>query len=273
MSPKMSRTLSILIGLGIGAMTASAWAAPCSSVISTCGCTLLDAGKNYTLNKDLATTGTCLRVAAGNIAIDLNHHTIKGNGTGSGITDLHSGCDAGPSHVLIANGTIQNFGDGICFDGISQVTVSNMTVKNNGLKGSGECFYQDGIDLLCGGSMVTDTVADHNDNNGILMLGEGNTVANSHADNNSIGMFFHTPNGNIINGEASFNSGAGFFLWGANFSVAGSTTNKNGNFQTLDAGIYVDCPSTLFDNQAKNNNGPNVNANGSGCVFLETPTN
>jgi len=80
----ISATLLMLVAVGV------ANAQNCSSSIQACGCTINSAG-TYTVDSDLNATqgltsrGGCIDVAATNVKLLTNGHSITGAGTGTGI--------------------------------------------------------------------------------------------------------------------------------------------------------------------------------------------
>lgn len=69
------------------------------------------------LNNDLVCAGNALLVGGDDITIDLNGHTLAGNGTGSGIT-------VSPSHrVTIFGGSVRGFQSGIFVNGSTDVLI------------------------------------------------------------------------------------------------------------------------------------------------------
>jgi hypothetical protein len=108
--------------------------------LSACG-TIAEPG-NYVVTEDLSSNGSCFVLTSNGtntgtptngVSIDLQKHTITGDGkTGSAITDLGTGS----SHTVVVNGTIKNFDTGISLtEGEasygSQVTIDNLTSSGN----------------------------------------------------------------------------------------------------------------------------------------------
>jgi hypothetical protein len=138
-----------ILVLGIGA-TAPGQAAP-PTPISACPYTITAAG-NYVVPKNLTASGNCINITTGQVVIDLQGHSITGNGT-SGV-----GIMGGADHIVVTNGTIAKFYDGIYFVDSFHV-ISQMTIQKN---------IQYGIHLDSYYSTVTDTVASANGSIGIL---------------------------------------------------------------------------------------------------------
>jgi hypothetical protein len=119
-------TLVALSLLGIGA-PALAWAvAP--TPISACPYTIAASG-NYVVTRDLTATGTCISIdPVGGIALDLQGHSITGNGTGYGIVCLSDTYSC--TNNVIANGTVSRFAGGMVIQGHSNA-VANVTSQQN----------------------------------------------------------------------------------------------------------------------------------------------
>jgi len=112
----------VLFGIGAAASTEAAPPTP----ISACPYTITAPG-NYAVTRDLTASGDCIITAANNITIDLQGHTISGNGVGIGIGNRG---DIGYLRLIIANGTVRKFDNGI--SSLSRfTTIANMTVRDN----------------------------------------------------------------------------------------------------------------------------------------------
>jgi len=105
---------------------------------------------SYVLVTDVQMTqsGACIEITASNVTLDLNGHSIIGNGANDSIAILANG---GPDNITIKDGIIQNFANGIfagegsqitgiTMNGIEQqglVTGENSIIQNNVLDGVG----------------------------------------------------------------------------------------------------------------------------------------
>src|SRR3989337_3267863 len=205
---------------GVYVTEASAGVSP----ISTCQ-TIMSSG-SYELTQNLNHDGTtpaigCLEVDADNVTIDLKGFTITGSNTDTGIITL------GPRNgIVIRNGTIRDFGDGI------------------GLGGD-HC-------------RVEWVIAFSNDNDGIELARDNWDVNNNIANDNGDNGIVTDPNSTIRNNIANDNVTDGI-LAGPTNKILYNTANGNGN-----NGIGVLCPSNLVGNIAQNN-GTNLNQVGAGC--------
>ena len=75
-------------------------------MISACG--PVSAPGTYTVTKDITAppSTNCITITGSGVAIDLQGHTISGSGFSSGVI-------GGPSHIIVANGTITGFNQNI----------------------------------------------------------------------------------------------------------------------------------------------------------------
>jgi parallel beta-helix repeat protein len=184
-----------------------------AAVTNIDSCRTITQSGSYRLIKNLQAEGDCLIVAADFVTIDLNGHTIAGNGTGRGVTDL----DQERHGIVVRNGTITNFrsegvpGGVILRRSIGSV-VERLRVINNDV----------GIEVGRG-SIVSGNIASGN-RVGILALQEGNTVTGNVATDNDFGIEIRCPN-----------------------NVIGNTMTNN-KTQNLATGLRSDC--NLRDNVA-----------------------
>src|ERR1700731_2816573 len=93
-------------------------------------CATISTPGNFVLTKNLTASGDCLTLTSSKINIDLNGHSISGDGTGNGIVGNNL------TNIVINDGTIKHFDTGIkltissgCCAG--NETIQNMTVSNN----------------------------------------------------------------------------------------------------------------------------------------------
>jgi nitrous oxidase accessory protein NosD len=114
----MRRLITLLAVVALGIAIAPATPASADDVV--CGETI---HTSITLTSDLTCHGTALRITIDqNLTVDLNGHSIIGDGTGAGI-DL-----ASTGHIVIENGSIKGFDTGVDLVDLSPVTLSGLTV-------------------------------------------------------------------------------------------------------------------------------------------------
>ena len=236
----MDRTETLsLIGTWVVALlltlTNLASAAPkptsCTPSISSCGCTVTQAG-TFTVAEDLNASqgltknGNCLEVSADHVILDLMGHAIIGNGAGIGILIQNSGHDttvqgtdsSEPTAQAIINTwkigleddannvTIElfrqiggnvfnqhgNAGDGVLIQNASGVTVANFNASFNG---------GTGVNIQGGGNnrvMNCDSIS--NAGNGFIVASSNvNTISNCSINANAgYGVWLNVANQNQI---------------------------------------------------------------------------
>ena len=171
------------------------------SPISTCQ-TIMSSG-SYELTQNLNHDGTnppngCLEVDADNVTIDLKGFTITGSNTDVGIGSVGS-----QDGIVIRNGTIRGFTDGIDLD-IENCQIEWMIVISNN---------DDGM-ALANDCIVSNNIVNDNNSTG-LIVGVGSTLSNNIANNNGgIGMNITCPS-NLVGNTAQGNLGSNLVQIGA----------------------------------------------------------
>lgn len=202
-------------------------------VISSCQ-TIAQPG-SYVLNKNLTAAGDCIVIASHFVTLDLAGFVVSGNGTGMGIQETVSVPFPGYHGVVVRNGAVTNFSDGLHFLNSVGVTVDHVNASfntNNGVQ-------------LTQRAVVTGSRADENGGAGIMVgigssLG-GNTVGHNHgsgivADEGAI----------IVNNEARNNGQDGIFMDCPGAAIANTAGNNLGtNLLPLNGSCTTDHNSTL----------------------------
>jgi hypothetical protein len=166
-----------ILALGIGATAPHAWAAT-PITIPACPYTITASG-TYILTKNLTVVGSCITIAAPGVdyvAIDLQGHSITGDGTGGGIGGFGN-------HVIITNGTVQRFSTGIALAGNFNTAMQMTVSQNTGPGRSDFPIGNDGLVLFGQYNAVTDSLATQNARGGIY-VGDYSLVNDSSANNN-----------------------------------------------------------------------------------------
>src|SRR5216684_4313925 len=213
-------TLVALVGLSLGVMVPAASAAFVGTEITACSNTPILVAGNFFLKKNLTATGTdCIRVEHSNVAIDMNGHTITGDGAHRGITDNGVFVDS----VAIANGKIKDFDEGIDFFGCCSselITIEKVDVSNN--KGTGIV-----IEGCC--NSITDVKANGDGDDGIFIDDAFNVFNKIQAnDNTENGIFMTSSSNSLANIKASGNTFAGTDLTGDDNQATNVTADNNG---------------------------------------------
>src|SRR5262245_49354307 len=78
----------LLIAVGLGFAPA-----PASAATVLTGCATINTAGEYVLDDDITVAGGCFEIAADNVSLDFQGHTITGNGSDNGIeaTGVRSG--------------------------------------------------------------------------------------------------------------------------------------------------------------------------------------
>lgn len=292
--------VAILV-LGI-VTTAPAEAAP-PTPISACPYTMTSPG-NYVVTTNLAATGTCITIRGRNFGLDLQGHTITGNGQGYGIVCL-TGEGVVCNTNVVANGTVTHFSTGLFLDG-NYNTVAQITAKQNTSEG---IFLEGDV-----GNVITGSLATNNTGTGILSQGSQNDVASTIvSDSQSNNNAFHgiagvglvnnsTENDNkgwgifngitVINSTAKGNGAGGIFVstfpylphlvtvvidsttsgnGGDGIDSSGNVINSTAN-NNANGGIRLHCPVSAYGNMAVNNPGGNISPTDNTCVLLDNKT-
>jgi Right handed beta helix region len=249
----------------MGAMAGTAWAAA-PTPISVCPYTITAPG-NYMLAKNLTSPGSCIAIQAANVAIDLQGHTITGNGTGSGITAAQF------DNLVIANGTVQNFSLAILVNLSRSVTISRMTIQKNA--GTGIALFSAtvfgskiddnaGIGIHINGdepSAILNSEVSRNGGEGIVTLSGPTIVVNSEVSDNALtGIALSvvggipTPGNQVIETHANRNGGNGIDL----SAETGNSVIASTAFGNAGTGIILQCPGGAVSNAARNNGSGNL---------------
>lgn len=183
-------------------------------------CQTISVPGSYTLNKNLVALGDCIVIASNFVTLDLNGFAIMGNGTGTGIQETVSVPFPGFRGVVVKNGAVTNFANGVYFPNSTGVTVDHVNATLN---------TNNGVEL---GQRAVVTASRADENGGIGMLVDigasltGNTVGRNHGSG-------------IVAGEGAI--------------IVNNEARSNG----LD-GIFMDCPGAAIANTAGNNAGTNL---------------
>jgi hypothetical protein len=288
-----------MLALGIGATASAEAASP--TPISACPYTITAPG-NYVVTNNLSATGNCIIVGADKVTVDLQGHMIAGNGQGYGIVCAAGFGGINCHYVVIANGTVARFSEGVFLVGdhntVAQVTAQQNTGSGFELQGNvpgsnlvtGSLATKNGTTGILGSpAFVTAlTVNDsQSNNNGLHGIHGVGVVSNSTANNNGgWGIFnsvhvtgstakgntqggiqaFNPPNysASVVDCTASGNLGEGILSSG---NVISSTASNNAGL-----GIFLTCPAAAYGNTAINNTSGNLATSDNTCVLFDNKT-
>jgi parallel beta-helix repeat protein len=187
--------------------------------ISSCPYTISQPGQ-YHLAQDLICGSNGIVVAANDVELHFDGHTLTGPGAGFGVlTNL------GVSNLTIhGNGTITNFLTGILLrEGTSGALIVNMTANNNN---------DTGIVVEGSGHTLISNTANGNQAAGIeLVRTTNNTVRANETDGNKFnGVLAIDSTGNLLQANQAHNNNGGFDL--VDTSSGCVNTWKSNHFET-----------------------------------------
>ena len=186
----MKWSTHVLLG-ALLAISLSASAREAAAVTNIDSCRTITQSGSYRLTKNLHAKGDCLIVDADFVTIDLNGHTITGNGTGNGVGDDFF--QQGRRGIVVRNGTIANFQSGVSLAFSEGCIVEQLRVFDNKF---------DGISAGTG-SIVRGNIAIGNVNG--FRLSSGTTMTGNTARDNTDGIEITCPS-NVIGNTATGNT-------------------------------------------------------------------
>jgi len=193
-------------------------------------CQTISQPGSYVLTRNLSANGDCIVIASDFVTLDLAGFVITGSaaGPGAGIRESAGVPFPGYRGVVIRNGNVTKFSDGISFFNSVGVTVENVNASfntNNGM-------------LLGQRATVRASRADENGGNGIE-VGIGSSLTGNTVGRNTRTGIVADEGAIVVNNEARNNQ--------------------------MD-GISMDCPGAAVANTAGNNLGTNLTQINGSCV-------
>jgi Right handed beta helix region len=191
-------------------------------VVLACGATVTTS-VTLTANVGPCSGSDGLVVAADGITLNLNGHTVSGDGTHYGIRT------SSRNSVVVENGVVSQFDYGFVSTTGTSVRVTNMRLSNNTTDG-----------LYAGGSKasITANVATGNAGGFFVGYGTGDIVSNNWANGNAgVGIRVYLAGATTSNNKALSNGSEGINVSGGTGTVSGNVASGNGT-----DGIYVDSP-------------------------------
>ena len=214
------------------------------STDAACGASIVE---DLRLEEDLTCVGDGLIVNADGVKINLNGHTISGNGTGNGIT-VRNRTDVS----IYGGGTISNF-----VTGIFVATSTGVVIKDNSFTANREGVFLNGAS----GNVVKNIVAWENTLRGIMLrptmsgaISTDNVVMDNVLTDNPSGILLFGQPGNMIKANTITGSSVGAL----DLSGGGATGNvfKNNLLANSAAGIKFGAGwtgNTFLDNTIQSN--------------------
>lgn len=197
--------------------------------IDSCG-QITQAGVYY-LTQDIDANSTCIEIQADNVILNLNRFHITGKNNYHGINATQQ------SDIIILNGTISNFSDGIKLSQIQSPKLHNLNLS---LNNRGAAF------LSCTNIQITNVTSNHNTRYGLdFYETSGTNLKNITTNNNRESgiRFSGSPNNTLTRITASNNSQHGITL-GTSFIFNGLMSNSSTLFNITtnnnsECGIYL----------------------------------
>jgi hypothetical protein len=218
---KTTTTLAITaLAAALAALVVGPSAGAATTQITTCAQVVTTSAF---LAQDLSCAGAGVVVGASGITIDLNGHVLKGDRSfGDFGVD-----DSGGHDVMVKNGVIRNFDDGVfVFGGFAKVSISNVVSTGNARGG-----------LVVNGDRVSinKSSASGNGTIGVLALGTVSVTSTTAAGNGTYGVWLAQADGSSVRSSRALGNGStGFVLEGDSTSVISSTASGNGG-----GGVYI----------------------------------
>ena len=180
---------------------------------------------NAVLAQDLACTGHGITVNAPKVTVDLNGHTLTGDGG-----TLDNGVWVLASKVTVKNGVLRGFGTGLLASGVSDhLSIVNVAASGNSFSGfdleddsisvassSASANNGDGIVVFGNAFSIKSSTASSNGGNGINIDGaEPKITSVISSGNRSRGMVvIHATNGSVKSSSVSGNGDDGMVISG-----------------------------------------------------------
>lgn len=250
-------SLSIVLVLGLLSFQSDAFAAP--QRITSCPYTVTKPGL-HVLTRNFNCVGDGITITQHYATIDLQGFTLRGDGTGAGVTD--GGVDY--EGIVVRNGTLTSFDSGVVLGSSEDASVEDMRIiENLGVAGNG-------ILVAEGGRVVGSSVVG-NGNVGISATNTFNAVIvdNTVRDNGGIGIDgglgciikdnmvsfngsegIHSISRCTINGNFVQNNTGDGIDSGIDTVLSNNNVTNNGG-----SGIAGSCPSIVVENTVANNTG------------------
>ncbi len=206
MNQRKRWALAVGLALSLGTYAAEVGAAP----VPINSCTTIAQPGLHVLTQNIAAVGNCLVVNADFVTLDFRGFGIRGDGTGSGVTDT-----VGHQGTTIRNGILTNFSRGIWIIGAG-TTVERMRVIDNldtgiflgvgSIVNGNLVFGNGGVGISAGtGSAISNNTARANGGNGINALTGSTVSGNTVHQNTGTGIEAQCP-AHVVGNTAVFNN-------------------------------------------------------------------
>ena len=199
------RLLSVVALLALSGVTAAAGQAPPAGL--KCGDTIT---ADTTLDRDLTgCPSNGIIIGADDITLDLNGHTISGDGKPVRRCPRRQPCDMGVFNdrhdgVTVRNGSLRGFGVGVLIGGVRGNRLVGLSSSHNQYFGF---VIADSARSVIRDSSATDNPRPDGDGLGVFMSHDLRIVNNSFRRNGQIGIHIENSTGNLIKGNEFVRNG------------------------------------------------------------------
>ena len=216
------RLLSVVALLALSGVTAAAGQSPPAGL--KCGDTIT---ADTTLDRDLTgCPSNGIIIGADDITLDLNGHTISGDGKPVRRCPRRQPCDMGAFNdrhdgVTVRNGSLRGFGVGVLIGGVRDNRLVGLSSSHNQYFGF---VIADSARSVIRDSSATDNPRPDGDGLGVFMSHDLRIVNNSFRRNGQIGIHIENSPRNLVKGNAVVGNGDfGILLEGRPQSAAGES--------------------------------------------------
>lgn len=221
------RLLSVIALLALSGVTAAAGQSPPAGL--ECGDTIT---ADTTLDRDLTgCPSNGIIIGADDITLDLNGHTISGDGKPVRRCPRRQPCDMGVFNdrhdgVTVRNGSLRGFAVGVLIGGVRGNRLVGLSSSHNQYFGF---VIADSARSVIRDSSATDNPRPDGDGLGVFMSHDLRIVNNSFRRNGQIGIHIENSTGNLIKGNEFVGNGDfGVFVQADGTQVRGNHCVRNG---------------------------------------------
>ena len=221
------RLLSVIALLALSGVTAAAGQSPPAGL--ECGDTIT---ADTTLDRDLTgCPSNGIIIGADDITLDLNGHTISGDGKPVRRCPRRQPCDMGVLNdrhggVTVRNGSLRGFGVGVLIGGVRGNRLVGLSSSHNQYFGF---VIADSARSVIRDSSATDNPRPDGDGLGVFMSHDLRIVNNSFRRNGQIGIHIENSTANLIKGNEFVGNGDfGVFVQADGTQVRGNHCVRNG---------------------------------------------
>lgn len=224
-------------------------------------CTTITEPGTYELTTDLETQqgvgDACIRISASGVVFDGGGHTVRGNGSGTGI-GVGDCCTEGPDDVVVRDVEVVHFSDGITSFEVDHLRIRNVRVvwsDATGMSGGDGIYLWNGTDIV-----VEDSTVVNSEMLAVQISGTDVVVRNNWLVSNDGGFNLHGVN-HFIAGNLVENSGT---VWA--YGSGGHTVRNNTVVNATSTGIAVSDDSAVVNNVVRNSGDAGIEVGANGVV-------